>query len=366
MTEQSLAIRSLYLAPVVDIQEAVDKYNAVNQFVSSILKKGTDYGEVPGSDKPTLLKPGAEKMISFFGLSPRFILEEKMEDWTGENHNGEPFFYYRYKCQLYRGEFLIAEGEGSCNSWEKKYRYRWMNEADVPPYVDKSRLEFKDGAISEFSFAIDKAETSGKYGKPEAYWKQFKDAIANGTAKKFKKKARDKEYDAYEIGGRLYAVPNHDPAEQVNTIQKMAQKRSLIAPVLLATNTSEMFTQDIEDFQSPVSEPIFDAEFTPVQPVQTTRTTQPAPANNGYKEAAPFTLAECENMQTSDGKRYGDLSTTDILNRLNAMSKAKNPDDARMLKIEMTKHLLAARNRGESPEPAGLVETAEQLGGQQN
>ena len=80
----------------------------------------------------------------------------------------------------------------------------------------------------------------------------------------------------------------------------------------------------------------------------------------------PFTLAECENMITSDGKRYGDLSTEDILNRLNAMMKAKNPDDARLLKIEMTKHLLAARNRGESPEPAGLVETAEQLGGTQN
>jgi hypothetical protein len=33
----------------------------------------------------------------------------------------------------------------------------------------------------------------------------------------------------------------------VNTIQKMAQKRALIAATLLAVNGSEFFTQDIED-----------------------------------------------------------------------------------------------------------------------
>lgn len=87
-------------------------------------------------------------------------------------------------------------------------------------------------------------------------------------------------------------------------------------------------------------------------------TSEPAPSNNGHKEAAPFTIADCENMMTSDGKRYGDLKTSDILTRLNAMSKAKNPDDARLLKIEMVKALLKARNSGEAHEPAGLVETA--------
>src|SRR5436305_40562 len=36
-------------------------------------------------------------------------------------------------------------------------------------------------------------------------------------------------------------------ADQVNTIQKMAQKRSLVAAVLIAVNASEFFTQDVED-----------------------------------------------------------------------------------------------------------------------
>jgi hypothetical protein len=36
----------------------------------------------------------------------------------------------------------------------------------------------------------------------------------------------------------------------VNTIQKMAQKRALIAATLLAVNASEFFTQDLEEFAS--------------------------------------------------------------------------------------------------------------------
>src|SRR5205085_1753732 len=42
-------------------------------------------------------------------------------------------------------------------------------------------------------------------------------------------------------------VLNPDIADQVNTIQKMAQKRALVAATLLAVNASEFFTQDLED-----------------------------------------------------------------------------------------------------------------------
>jgi hypothetical protein len=43
-------------------------------------------------------------------------------------------------------------------------------------------------------------------------------------------------------------IANPDIADQVNTIQKMAQKRALIAATLLAVNASEFFSQDLEDF----------------------------------------------------------------------------------------------------------------------
>src|SRR5918911_3676390 len=106
------------LMPALSIDLAVERYEAINQFVGRILKKDIDYGTIPGTEKLTLLKPGAEKLTTFFGLSTRFQLLERVEDWTGDSHGGEPFFYYLYRCQLYRGDALIAGADASCNSRE--------------------------------------------------------------------------------------------------------------------------------------------------------------------------------------------------------------------------------------------------------
>ena len=264
-TNEIITTSGSFITPVADIQSALARYEAFGEFVSKILKKDTDYGEIPGTNKPTLLKAGAEKLGAFFGLRPIFVPQESVNDWTGKAHNGEPFFFREYKVQLYRNGELVGEGIGSCNSWEKKYRYRWVNEMDLPADIDVSQYECKDGAISEFAFAVEKAETTGKYGKPKEYRQQFADAIANGTAKQIKRKTKKgDEMDAWEIGGKLYAVPNKDVADQVNTIDKMAQKRAFVAAILIATNASDYFTQDMEDFQDHgISyENIVDAEFT--------------------------------------------------------------------------------------------------------
>lgn len=119
-----VAVERSRFMPAMSIESAVERYNAVTEFVSRVLRNEVDYGVIPGTDKRTLLKPGAEKLTTFFGLSTRFQLLERIEDWTGEQHNGEPFFYYLYRCQLFRGDVLIAEGDASCNSRETKYRWR--------------------------------------------------------------------------------------------------------------------------------------------------------------------------------------------------------------------------------------------------
>ncbi len=110
--------------PAMSIELAVERYNTITEFVSRVLRRDVDYGMIPGTEKFTLLKPGAEKLTTFFGLSTRFQVIERIEDWTGANHDGEPFFYYLYRCQLYRGDLLVAEADASCNSRETKYRYR--------------------------------------------------------------------------------------------------------------------------------------------------------------------------------------------------------------------------------------------------
>jgi len=207
-----------FLAPTASVEKAVERYRAVDEFIKQILRPGVDYGIIPGATKPSLYKPGAEKMCAFFGLQVRISLEDRTEDWTGAEHGDEPFFNYRYKTGLYRGDFLIAEGEGSCNSWESKYRYR------------------------------DAGRTCPSCGKATII--KGKDEYGGGWLCFGKKGGCGSKYpdgDQRIEGQKTGKIKNPDPADIVNTLQKMAQKRSLVAPVLIATNTSDHFTQDVED-----------------------------------------------------------------------------------------------------------------------
>lgn len=263
---------------------AIERRNMIVEAMqSTVMEKDKDFGTIPGTDKPTLLKPGAEKLCTIFGLhveTPEITKET--EDWTGKDH-GEPFFYYRVCQRLTRNGETIAAQMGSCNSWEKKYRYRWVPRHEIPEGLDLARLKKQGGKISEFTFAVDKAETGGKYGKPQQYWQAFRDAIAAGTARKVKKTTKgDKTFDAWEIDSTLYRISNTDVADQVNTVLKMAQKRALVAATLVATNASEFFTQDVEDME------IIDAEFTetPRQPAPA----KPAEPPNSNDKPAPSLL----------------------------------------------------------------------------
>jgi len=124
-------------------------------------------------------------------------------------------------------------------------------EEQVPEHIDRSRLPRREvrRTLCEFDFAIERAETSGTYGKPAEHWQRFRDAIRTGAARQVEKFTRRGKSVAREVDVEtaLYRIPNPDVADAVNTIQKMAQKRALVAATLIATSASEFFTQDMED-----------------------------------------------------------------------------------------------------------------------
>lgn len=226
------------IMPVLDIQHAAARRQAVVDFTKRMMVGGTDFGKIPGTgDKPTLLKPGAEKLASLFGLSPHFEVMERQMDWTGSDHDGEPFFFFQYRCTLSRGEIVAGQGVGSCNSWEKKYRYR-KGERVCPncgtAAIIKGKLEYGGGWLC--------------FNKKGGCGSKFNDG--------------DPAIENQEVG----QVKNTDPADVVNTIDKMAQKRALVAAVLIAVNASELFTQDVEDYSD-----IVDADWTPAPAQATTR-----------------------------------------------------------------------------------------------
>jgi len=237
--------------PAMSMEVALARRAAIVEFTRKIMVRDQDFGEIPGTSKPTLLKPGAEKLCNFFGLEPEFTPVVDEIDWTGAQHGGEIFCYVRYRCRLLRQGRIPGVGEGSCNSWESRYRYRWVSTEYIPEDLDRTRLLKRGGrrTLCEFEFAIDRAETTGAYGKPAEYWQKFKEAITAGVARRVERDTRQGKAPAWEMDAdmTLYRIPNPDVADLVNTIQKMAQKRALVAATLIATSASEFFTQDVED-----------------------------------------------------------------------------------------------------------------------
>jgi hypothetical protein len=191
-----------------------DRHQYLLTFVRNHMVKDLDYGVIPGTNsKPNLLKSGAEKLLRIFNLSAEISLCYSLEDFSGKEY-GESLFYYRYRCCLTWQNQLIATCEGSCNSWEKKYRYR--EQKATCPRCEQAAI---------------------RKGENEYYcWKKI-----GGCGAKF-----PLTYEAI-ASQKTGLIPNSEIFDQINTIQKMAQKRSLVGAVLIATGASEFFTQDLED-----------------------------------------------------------------------------------------------------------------------
>jgi len=111
-------INSLSIIDTVSIQQVQQTMQKINQFqkvIQSTLRQNSDFGVIPGTSKPTLLKPGAEKILMMMGLRSEFEIVDSTRDFE----NG--FFQYQVRCKLYHGDTLITEGLGSCNTKESKY-----------------------------------------------------------------------------------------------------------------------------------------------------------------------------------------------------------------------------------------------------
>src|SRR5690606_29776380 len=90
----------------------------VHEVQRSVMKEGTHYGKVPGVDKPTLLKPGAEVLGMTFRLAPDFEITEQVREG---NH-----LTVVVRCKLHHAPTgaLLGSGMGSCSTRESKYCYR--------------------------------------------------------------------------------------------------------------------------------------------------------------------------------------------------------------------------------------------------
>lgn len=114
---EMISAGSSQIAPAYQkaIAHTAQHYQTMVAFVQTQMVKDVDYGVIPGTKKPTLLKPGAEKLCRLFSLHPSYELIHFVTDFD------KPLFHYHYRCALVRQGEMVGQGDGSCNSKEKKY-----------------------------------------------------------------------------------------------------------------------------------------------------------------------------------------------------------------------------------------------------
>lgn len=165
-------------------EEARSRLAEIRGFVEAELKEGQDYGTIPGTQKPSLWQPGAEKLMEKLMLAPTF----GEAAWIVEDHERGAYMV-DVRCRLvhYPTGQIVAECIGSAAR-------------DAQEEIEASNQK-----------ALEYARRDGKA-----------DPVPRQLTMRDKGLAR-------------------------NTAVKMAQKSALVGAVLKAARLAVEFTQDIED-----------------------------------------------------------------------------------------------------------------------
>lgn len=172
----------------------------IQEVMAAVMEKDVHYGTIPGTQKPTLYKPGSEKILSTFRIAaiPKEIIDLSTPDEV------------RYQVKVHgvtmEGGLLVGVGIGECSSNEEKYKWR-------KPVCDE-----------EFNEAPE--------DRRRIVWKKY-----DGKA-----------YQQKQV--------RTNPADVANTILKMAKKRGQIDMTLTATAASDVFEQDLEDMSDELRESV--------------------------------------------------------------------------------------------------------------
>jgi hypothetical protein len=203
------------------IEETRISIAELHNFVEENFQEGVDYGPpFPGSDKKSLLLPGAEKFNLLFRTRPRVIIKDAVRDFA----TGHCFYHIGVELVHIDSGVVIGYGEGSCTNLESKYRYR--NGERVCPECGKATIK-----RSKFP----------PRGMPDAEpgWYCFEKIGGCGAQYGAK--------DSAIVGQTVGLIENEHLHDLWNTMLKMAIKRAIVGAVCLTGGVSELFTQDADE-----------------------------------------------------------------------------------------------------------------------
>lgn len=219
MPVQAAPAPTLAVKPRVGADELVKRLDVIRAAMNDAMEEDVDYGVIPGtSGKPTLLKPGAEKLGVLFELDVQIVNEKLWEP---------PHLTVISKATVYHAPSgaRLGYGEGICTTHEKKYATRKAN---------RKCPECNAETIFRSKYS--------KRGAPDddpPCW--FCWGSKGGCGAEFDHD--DKRITDQEVG----EIENPNLPDAWNTVTKMAEKRARVDAVLAVTGASALFTQDVED-----------------------------------------------------------------------------------------------------------------------
>ncbi len=235
--------------------------NLIQEVMQGVMKKDVHYGIIPGCKKPSLYKPGSEKILSTF----RLAVEPQVEDLS--NCDEARFRVTARITHIPTGNF-VGCGIGECSSNEEKYKWR-------------------------------KAVCSGEYDETPEDRKREKWVIQYKDGKKVWKDGAYAFTKVQQVRTNI--------ADVANTILKMAKKRSQIDATLTATAASDVFDQDIEDLPVEMQEDIAERDQQPkktakpeVEPVKEEETKE--------TDVSPKDALECSSCGAVVSQKVYDYS----------------------------------------------------------
>lgn len=289
MSQELATVENKEGAPLT-AQEIKAQVQLIQEVMQAVMQEGYHYGVIPGTEKPTLLKPGAEKLTMTFRLAPMLHVESRE---LGDGHRE-----YQVRCTLVHiptGR-IFGEGVGLCSTLENRYRYRYA-ERVCPhcgkPTIIKGRAEYGGG------------------------WLCFQ--RKGGCGAKFG------EQDPAIVHQQAGRVENLDLADTYNTVLKMAKKRALIDATLTATAASDIFTQDLEDFTPEAADAAKSGAQAPqAAPAPASKPAQPAATNGNHYR---LNKGQLEIVQVA--QRRAKISDADFKAYLSATYHVTDPKEVK-------------------------------------
>lgn len=221
----------------------IDRAKLIQDAIARRMVEGIHYGQIPGTQRKSLRKAGAEALADLFQF--RSVIVNTVVEYPDDHRE------VRATCTLYVGDEsqpALVQRSGLCTTKETKYRWRNENTGAEPPpeYWKKGTPDYKNSEV---------------LGGPDFYTRKV---------------------DGHWLV--FHQIPVANVADSYHTVAAMAEKRAFVAAVIAACAASDALVSEDD-------------------PVYGERREKPKPRQEPPRQATQATQAEQKTTTPADDRR---------------------------------------------------------------